>query len=586
MKVRCSHCNAAYSVDDAKIAGKMFGFDCPKCGTNVVIDNRPAVAAAPSLQPAAALKKSPVPPAPTVLPGQEIEMPSFDEQKSEPLKDEIGTSQESFGGDFSDEVEPEIDLSVLNKTDAELPEITEDEDLLGSDLEFSIPEEDLSSSGHTASVKDLSPKESDEDESITIDLDSLDIELTEPEEMKTGENFADFPVVDELTESEKIILGNEETELLSGSSSSASEDDDESITLDLESLDIPLEESDEILGGDSPVEEDSRLSLGDAGLSIDDVEREAIKGEEAEEDDFRLTLDEIDSNINMEEISEFAAAESVSDEIDRFDDRPLSEAFTSERLPELDFDNYDSAPAVASLSHIPSAPAGDQFLDIEDKNSDSCDVDSGFYGNENVAAAGGGYINLSIDYALHYSRLKAFLRLIGIYLITFIPHFVVSFVYSLIAGFVGAVNKIIILFGGERQKDFSMMQEQSLRYSVSIYASILNVIEEKPTFAGRRDIDYQLQFNVVYPPKNSRVLAFLRLTVIGIVILALPHILLLTVLSIGMSLIIFVSLIFTIFAGKWPSIMFDFMVRYLRYYTSVYAYMNGLVDTYPSFRFE
>ena len=41
MIVRCTNCNSAYSVDDSKVEGKKFGFGCPKCGTSVVVDNRP-----------------------------------------------------------------------------------------------------------------------------------------------------------------------------------------------------------------------------------------------------------------------------------------------------------------------------------------------------------------------------------------------------------------------------------------------------------------------------------------------------------------------------------------------------------------
>ena len=131
-----------------------------------------------------------------------------------------------------------------------------------------------------------------------------------------------------------------------------------------------------------------------------------------------------------------------------------------------------------------------------------------------------------------------------------------------------------------------MLQEQSLRYGLSIYASLLNVVEDKPPFTGKKSVDYQLQFSVLYPPKYSRVLAFLRLTGVGIMVLALPHLLLFAVLSVGMVLICFVSLLFTIIAGHWPSLTFDFMVRYLRYSANIAGYVYGLVDTYPSFRFE
>jgi Domain of unknown function (DUF4389) len=210
----------------------------------------------------------------------------------------------------------------------------------------------------------------------------------------------------------------------------------------------------------------------------------------------------------------------------------------------------------------------------------------GDYHSEQIAPSGGGYVDFTIDYALHYSRVKAILRFFGLYYITFIPHFIVGFVYSLIASIISIFNYLIILFSGKRERDYSLLQEHSLRYGVTICASVLNVIEEKPMFAGRKNIDSQLQMNVVYPPFPSRILAFLRLTVIGMLVIMIPHILLLSVLSVGMILISFVSLIFTIFAGRWPSIMFDFMIRYLRYYTSVSAFMFGLIDTYPSFRFE
>ena len=53
-----------------------------------------------------------------------------------------------------------------------------------------------------------------------------------------------------------------------------------------------------------------------------------------------------------------------------------------------------------------------------------------------------------------------------------------------------------------------------------------------------------------------------------------------------MILIAFVSLVYTVIMGRWPSLTFDFMVRYLRYKANISAYVFGLIDTYPSFRFE
>ncbi len=40
MIVSCTNCKSQYYVNDLKIKDKIFGFNCPKCKTNVEIDNR------------------------------------------------------------------------------------------------------------------------------------------------------------------------------------------------------------------------------------------------------------------------------------------------------------------------------------------------------------------------------------------------------------------------------------------------------------------------------------------------------------------------------------------------------------------
>ena len=614
MKIRCTNCNAAYAVDDSKVEGKKFGFECPKCGANVVIDNRPAAASSPvkeepSLAPMPAALESSLPEMPDFAAAGD-ELPSFDEMPSapEPAEDAIGSlpsfddeltaelpSSASSGSgesvnydDFEDEIEPEIDLSVLQGLSVSAPAAAADEDVLSADFGAPLVEEDLSigvgEEVETISEpSETSSAEDDEDESITIDLDSLDIDLAEPEEVgASGAADSEFAPV-------AAMEGD-----LSAEVSAApvfDENEDESITLDLDSLDIALEESDEIHPGENPEEDESRLSLGDAGLSLDDIEA-SEEGNEEDDENLHLSLDDVSEGFTMpddfddeiivpedtieeEPISAFASAESS-----------LDDSYTSNMLPEVDLDRY-GAVASTDMEAAPAAPVEDQFLDIESqKGYQKYEGEIGAYSAEKVAGSGGGFINFSVDYAFHYSRVRSLLRLIGVYFITFIPHLIVYGIYSVIAGVTGAINWLMILFSGEREKDFSLLQEQSLRYGLSIFASLLNVVEEKPSFGGKKNIDYQMQFNVVYPPRYSRVLAFLRLTGVGILVLALPHLILFIVLSIGMLLICFLSLLFTIVAGHWPSLTFDFMVRYLRYSANIAGFVYGLVDTYPSFRFE
>ena len=610
MKIRCTNCNAAYAVDDGKVEGKKFGFECPKCGVNVVIDNR---AKTPAGSP---VKESAVPAPEREMPVQDSfempeassdlpsfgdmpfaeegddavgSLPSFEEgglelASSPASEPELGDDEGFNYDDFEDEIEPEIDLSILQPQTSAEPAAEKEDDILASEFSSPLVEEDLSV-GLGEEVETIAEEAGvDEDESITIDLDSLDIDLAEPEEVAAGGADAEFSSVAEM---EGNFLSEE-------ASAVEEEDEDESITLDLDSLDIALEESDEIHPSESPDEDEGRLSLGDAGLSIDDIEA-SDAAEDDENENLDISLDDVSEGFALDDDIENAAAISGEDFADEIGGdvesytgahSSLAETYTPDMLPEVDLDRYGTA-GMSDHETAPSAPVEDRFLDIESqKDSDGYEEERSSFGTEKIAASGGGFINFSIDYAFRYSRLKALLRLIGVYYITFIPHLVVCWIYSAIAGVTGAINWLIILFSGEREKDFSLMQEQSIRYALEIYSSMLNVTEDKPSFAGKKDVDYQLQFSVVYPPKYSRIMAFLRLTGVGIFIAALPHLLLLSVLSIGMVLICFASLVFTLVSGHWPSLTFDFMVRYLRYCANIAGYVYGLVDTYPSFRFE
>ncbi len=133
--------------------------------------------------------------------------------------------------------------------------------------------------------------------------------------------------------------------------------------------------------------------------------------------------------------------------------------------------------------------------------------------------------------------------------------------------------------------DFADIQQNTLRYYIAILASAAQIIEDRPVYAGRPKVEHSLQLDIVYPSEPSRLLAFLRITGVGILLAALPHILLLAVLTLGMLILIPVGLIAIIESKRWPALLFDFMYRYLRYVSRVKAYILGLVDKYPSFIF-
>jgi hypothetical protein len=121
---------------------------------------------------------------------------------------------------------------------------------------------------------------------------------------------------------------------------------------------------------------------------------------------------------------------------------------------------------------------------------------------------------------------------------------------------------------------------------ISLSASASGVVEDMPAYAGRKDIGYPLQLNVIYPVRYSKLLAVLRLSVAGMAIIVLPHLLLFMLLSLGACLVSLAGILSVVISKKWPTALFDFMVRYFGYASALFAFMSGIIDKYPSFRFE
>jgi predicted Zn finger-like uncharacterized protein len=649
MIVRCTECNAAYAVDDKKIENKKFAFSCPKCGTNVVIDNRPvgkSGAAEPFFQaPASGTKgafddarKQPnaaVADKPGAAPlddmmsmetgeiageglegragrkgpdaGMDLDFDALEgalkeeappirpTTGKEPVHEDESLNLDDFATNLGIEVEetrkkPEgvrdefEDMSFIE--DVETPKemksparkesrVDEGFDLESDIIEYEPPKRDRDAK-RPAPAEDLivdneikgdeifSKDVSRVDDSITIDLDSLDIDLDESETKPVPSRHEEdeFGIVEPVKSAAK-----------------PKKDDEFDTTIDLETLDISLEEVEEIKKGEV-VEDEERLSLEDTGLSIDELSGDEIKSatteapDEALDEDIKLNLMEIDPSLTVESLA--AAAEKgeplLTDEID------------SGRLPEIDIERMDAAADISGRSVV---QASEDYLDLEARKEFSkFRAESESAAMESIDTVPGGVVNFSVDYSLVFSRLGGVFRLLLLYSIVLIPHVVVLMVYSMLSSVLGLLNWMITLFTGFSETDFAEIQENTIRYAVSTLACAAGIVEDRPVFAGRKNIDHPLQLNIIYPVRYSRVWALLRLSFVGMFIAMLPHLLLLMILSLGALVIAIIGILCVIATKKWPNVLFDFMVRYLGYVTNVSAFMMGVIDRYPSFRFE
>lgn len=568
MIVRCSDCNAAYQVDDEKVENKRFAFTCPKCKAHVVIDNRMEIAQDISFDEMLVAQTVEERPKKTARAEESFEDILQEEPFEEHAAKDISKAEEDLladiesydvpkdkKGKIKDEFEP------IESETIDLSDFSSDE-LKSATEEITLPEEgfdsDLLIEGDIKSDEIFS-KEKDVDESITIDLDTLDIPLDE----STVIEEAEMPVETSVLEKEElpvediafddILVSDEEIPQKPKAKKEPEKEPIDDITLDLDSLDIQLEEHGEVLPGEQIIEEDEKLTLEDAGLTIDELIEEEQKKPVEEEEDLKLSLDEIEPGLTVDDLHK----ELTESEIENLMSKDIE-------LPEVDLDKFE----MEETEIEKYAPEEFEYAE-----------------KETVDSVPAGFVNLTVDYALSYSRLGAILRLLGIYLISLLPHFVVSTLYSVVSSIVGFFNWCVVLFTGQFIDDFADMQQNTLRYYIAIMAYAAQIIEDRPVYAGRPKVEHSLQLDIVYPSEPSRLLAFLRLTGIGILIAALPHLLLLVVLTLGMLILIPVGLICIIATKRWPSLLFDFMYRYFRYYARVSAYVMGLVDKYPSFIF-
>lgn len=569
MIVRCSECNAAYQVDDEKVDNKRFAFTCPKCKAHVIIDNRIDIAPDRSLDDmimAHAVEEKPkkMAQAPeefdTLLQEEPFEK-EYTAEKISTTDEDLLADIESFDATqdkkdkIKDEFEP-IESETIDLSDFSA------EELKSATEEITLPEEPIEKDlllDEEIKADEIFSKEKDVDESITIDLDTLDIPLDESTVIEEAEMPGESSVLEKeelLVEDmgfDDILVADEEIPQKPKAKKAPEKEPIDDITLDLDSLDIQLEEHAEVLPGEQIIEEDEKLTLEDAGITIDELIEEEKKQSLEEEEDLKLSLDEIEPGLTVDDLHK----ELTESEIETLMSKEIE-------LPEVDLDKFELEEGEVKEF------APEEFEYAEKESYDSIPA---------------GFVNLTIDYALSYSRPGAVARLLGLYLVTLIPHIIVSSIYSLVSSIVGFFNWCVVLFTGQFIDDFADMQQNTLRYYIAILASAAQITEDRPVYAGRPKVEHSLQLDIVYPSEPSRLLAFLRITGIGILTAALPHLLLLAVLTLGMLILIPVGLISIIATKRWPSLLFDFMYRYLRYYSRVNAYIMGLVDKYPSFIF-
>jgi len=92
--------------------------------------------------------------------------------------------------------------------------------------------------------------------------------------------------------------------------------------------------------------------------------------------------------------------------------------------------------------------------------------------------------------------------------------------------------------------------------------------------------DYPVHLDVERQEEYSRFMPLIKW------LLAIPHYIALLVLGIGALVVIIISFFAVLFTGRWPEVMFNYVVGVHRWAFRVIAYTDLMVDPYPPFTLD
>ncbi|MCY4528031.1 MAG: DUF4389 domain-containing protein [Chloroflexi bacterium] len=193
---------------------------------------------------------------------------------------------------------------------------------------------------------------------------------------------------------------------------------------------------------------------------------------------------------------------------------------------------------------------------------------------ENPAGGSSYPVQFSVDYPESSSRLKALFRIILI-----IP---IGVILNLVSGIIGALFPAIVLmllFRKKYPRWWFDVNVELQRFSARVWTYFFLLRDEYPSTNEQQAVHLDFE----YPEGDNAVNRWLPLIKW---LLALPHWIIISVLSIVYLIVVVISWFAIIITGKHPRGLFDFLIGCSRWAARTTAYAFLLTtDRYPPFRF-
>jgi uncharacterized membrane protein (DUF485 family) len=179
-------------------------------------------------------------------------------------------------------------------------------------------------------------------------------------------------------------------------------------------------------------------------------------------------------------------------------------------------------------------------------------------------------VRLVVTDDLRRNRLTVFFRLI-----LAIPHLVWYVLWSVVAAFAILANWVATLINGSSPEGLHKFLAAWVRYSTHLTAYLYLVADPFPGFRGRLGT-YPVDLEIDGPEPQNRWKTGFRF------ILAIPALILMSVLQYVIQIIGFLGWFVCLALGRMPQGMRDLSAYCLRFQAQTYAYAAVLTDRYPS----
>lgn len=173
-------------------------------------------------------------------------------------------------------------------------------------------------------------------------------------------------------------------------------------------------------------------------------------------------------------------------------------------------------------------------------------------------------------------------------LILLIPHLLILSILGHVVGLLFLITWIPVLFGGGYPSWGYELIGGYMRWNTNASAYLYGLTDRYPPFrfgkAPEGEVPYEVDVDFNVPEEFN---LFWAIPVIGILvklIILIPHLILIYVLAIVVTVLGLVTWIPVLLNGHYPSWGYEIIGGFLRYYLRVGAYTYGLTDQYPPFR--